>query len=269
MSLAKSLYRIRGDGGESRLERIDSAFGRSPADLLSSVLNASRESTTAAKIAKMYEFIDEGKYAAARDIINELDKQIPGRPRSRPRRIPRPRAVGKERRQMRYIPKPAESEAPEAFKRWKKRHPNAKYSSFHNVRAKSALKESLIRRQKFLCCYCESRITEETSHIEHIEPQMGGLSAHTMDYGNMAASCIKDPKKFEEKSEAAQAGAASCETPTCTAGTRGERAPRRRPTTPSWTIFSATLSAAKSRCRPNFRTNRKSNSRGKLSTTSG
>ncbi|MDY5582459.1 MAG: retron system putative HNH endonuclease [Candidatus Merdousia sp.] len=107
---------------------------------------------------------------------------------------------------MRYIPKPAESEAPEAFKRWKKRHPNAKYSSFHNVRAKSALKESLIRRQKFLCCYCESRITEETSHIEHIEPQMGGLSAHTMDYGNMAASCIKDPKKFEEKSEAAQAG---------------------------------------------------------------
>ena len=35
---------------------------------------------------------------------------------------------------------------------------------------------------------------------------MGGLSAHTMDYGNMAASCIKDPKKFEEKSEAAQAG---------------------------------------------------------------
>ncbi len=107
---------------------------------------------------------------------------------------------------MRYIPKPSESEAPEAFKRWKKRHPNAKYSSFHNVRAKSALKESLIRRQKFLCCYCESRITEETSHIEHIEPQMGGLSAHTMDYGNMAASCIKDPKKFEEKSEAAQAG---------------------------------------------------------------
>ena len=44
------------------------------------MLNASRESTTAAKIAKMYEFIDEGKYAAARDIINELDKQIPDDP---------------------------------------------------------------------------------------------------------------------------------------------------------------------------------------------
>ena len=28
----------------------------------------------------MYEFIDEGKYAAARDIINELDKQIPDDP---------------------------------------------------------------------------------------------------------------------------------------------------------------------------------------------
>lgn len=102
---------------------------------------------------------------------------------------------------MRYIPEPSESDAPDIFKRWKKRHPNAKYSAFHNLKAKAALKDSLIRRQKFLCCYCESRITDETSHIEHIEPQRGGLSHRTMDYANMAVSCIKDPKKFDEQAD--------------------------------------------------------------------
>ena len=102
---------------------------------------------------------------------------------------------------MRCIPKPTEADEPDAFKRWKKRHPRAKYSSFHNVRAKTALKESLVKRQKYLCCYCESRVTSETSHIEHIEPQYGGLSEKTMEYSNMAISCIKDPKKFEEEND--------------------------------------------------------------------
>ncbi len=107
---------------------------------------------------------------------------------------------------MRHIPKPTPAEEPDAFKRWKRRHPNAKYSSFHNVRAKSALKEAMIKRQKYLCCYCESRITEESSHIEHIEPQQGGLSAKTMEYSNMAVSCIKDPKKYEEQNDASGIG---------------------------------------------------------------
>ena len=102
---------------------------------------------------------------------------------------------------MRHIEKPRESEAPEAFKAWKLRHPNSKYYRFKDARIKRIVKNSLIVRQKYLCCYCESRITDETSHIEHIEPQRGGLSHRTMDYANMAVSCIKDPKKFESQNE--------------------------------------------------------------------
>ena len=99
---------------------------------------------------------------------------------------------------MRRIPTPTENEAPDSFKRWKRRHSGAGYDRFRDSAAKAALKDSLVRRQKFLCCYCESRIKKNTSHIEHIEPQLGGLSKRTMDYSNMAASCIRDPSEYEK-----------------------------------------------------------------------
>lgn len=102
---------------------------------------------------------------------------------------------------MRHIPKPTPQDEPESFSRWKRGHPHAKYSSFHNVRAKTALKQALMKRQKYICCYCECRISAETSHIEHIEPQHGGLSQKTLEFSNMAISCIKDPKKYEQQDD--------------------------------------------------------------------
>lgn len=98
---------------------------------------------------------------------------------------------------MRHIKKPLNTEAPEQFTSWRLKHPNAKYYRFKDARIKRIVKDSLIARQKFLCCYCESRIDDGNSHIEHIDPQMGGLSENSMDYSNMAASCIRDPKKNE------------------------------------------------------------------------
>lgn len=80
MAFSKNLYKIRGDGGEQRLEKVEGAFGRNPADVLSSVLNASREPITAKKIAKMYDFIDRGNYAGAQKIIDELNLLIPDDP---------------------------------------------------------------------------------------------------------------------------------------------------------------------------------------------
>lgn len=96
---------------------------------------------------------------------------------------------------MRHIKKPEERDAPHSFQRWKSRHPNAKYSRLKDGDIKRAIKVSLATRQKFLCCYCECRISRDTSHIEHIEPQMGGQSSKTTDYSNMAASCIREPKR--------------------------------------------------------------------------
>ncbi|MBE6414828.1 MAG: TIGR02646 family protein [Verrucomicrobiaceae bacterium] len=100
---------------------------------------------------------------------------------------------------MHHIPKPIDSDAPRNFKRWLESHQNARYSNLHNSQIKSELKNSLVIRQSYLCCYCETRIFEDTSHIEHIEPQFGGESTKTLLYSNMAASCIKDPQKKDGK----------------------------------------------------------------------
>lgn len=100
---------------------------------------------------------------------------------------------------MRYIKRPKNSDAPQSFKKWLKKRPFAKYSNFGNTRIKNELKNSLVARQSYLCCYCESRIFAQTSHIEHIEPQFGGASEKTLEYSNMAASCIKEPKKQNGK----------------------------------------------------------------------
>ncbi len=96
---------------------------------------------------------------------------------------------------MRHISQPQEFEAPHSFKAWKRTHKGANYSRLKERKVKLALKESLIARQKRICCYCECRIDMDNSHIEHIDPQFGGLSSRTLEYSNMAASCIKDPPK--------------------------------------------------------------------------
>ena len=80
MAFSKNLYKIRNDGGEQRMEKVEGTFGRNPADVLSSVLNASREPITAGKIAKMYDFIDRQNYSAAQKIIDELNQLIPDDP---------------------------------------------------------------------------------------------------------------------------------------------------------------------------------------------
>lgn len=99
---------------------------------------------------------------------------------------------------MRHIKKPEKSESPAALERWKRRHPNANYQRLRENRIKSAVKDALVRRQEYVCCYCECRITDDVSHIEHISPQHGGVAPDTLDFSNMAASCIKEPTKPAE-----------------------------------------------------------------------
>ncbi|MBF0137851.1 MAG: TIGR02646 family protein [Magnetococcales bacterium] len=53
---------------------------------------------------------------------------------------------------------------------------------------KKPLKKSLMEEQGYICCYCERRISEDDSHIDHLRPQEEfGWSA--LDYGNMLCSC--------------------------------------------------------------------------------
>lgn len=98
---------------------------------------------------------------------------------------------------MKYIDKKKE---PSLFTTWKTSHPGATYkddlcsSDPSAVAAKQALKDSLIAEQGHLCCYCECRITSQTSHIEHFKPKGNPLySSLQLDYSNLLASCTKTP----------------------------------------------------------------------------
>jgi uncharacterized protein (TIGR02646 family) len=53
---------------------------------------------------------------------------------------------------------------------------------------KQTVKQSLMREQGFLCCYCERRLTVDDSHIEHFRPQ-NDPQCDALDYGNLLCSC--------------------------------------------------------------------------------
>jgi len=56
---------------------------------------------------------------------------------------------------------------------------------------KQAVKTALMTEQGFLCCYCERRLTDADSHIEHLRPQsMPGVDS--LDFNNMLCSCQRE-----------------------------------------------------------------------------
>ena len=59
---------------------------------------------------------------------------------------------------------------------------------------KKEVKDSLMKEQGYICCYCECRLTGKDSHIEHFNPQSNDHSA-TLDYTNMLCSCQNQLKK--------------------------------------------------------------------------
>ena len=78
MSVAKNLYKI-GDTTNA-FEKVENSYGRSPADILSQLLNAHREPAAARKFRQMYDAIDRGKLAEAQKIIDELNLMLPEDP---------------------------------------------------------------------------------------------------------------------------------------------------------------------------------------------
>ena len=50
------------------------------------------------------------------------------------------------------------------------------------------VKQSLLDEQNHLCCYCESSVKDENSHIEHYEPRSRAQN-RTYEYANLTCSC--------------------------------------------------------------------------------
>ncbi len=63
---------------------------------------------------------------------------------------------------------------------------------------KSATKEALMAEQGQLCCYCERRVTDDDSHIEHLIPQ-SAPAVDSLDYSNMFCSCQNVLRKEEPR----------------------------------------------------------------------
>ena len=63
---------------------------------------------------------------------------------------------------------------------------------------KAALKQALMTEQGHICCYCECRLAENDSHIEHFKPQRDP-TVDALDFSNMLCSCQNRLKKKEPK----------------------------------------------------------------------
>jgi uncharacterized protein (TIGR02646 family) len=88
---------------------------------------------------------------------------------------------------VKYIQKDHE---PECFTAWKNGE-NDDWKPNYRILQNPEKKEvhcALIREQGHICCYCQSRIARQSSHIEHFRPQ-SARPTQELDYGNLLASC--------------------------------------------------------------------------------
>ena len=98
---------------------------------------------------------------------------------------------------MKHIVKQPE---PESFALWKAQANEDWRPTYDDMPGdiKSGVKAALMAEQGAICCYCESRLHEEQSHIEHFRPQCDP-AVDPLDYGNMLCSCGNRLKKGEPR----------------------------------------------------------------------
>lgn len=98
---------------------------------------------------------------------------------------------------MKHITKQTE---PQIFSDWKAQANEdwqPSYGSLMNPE-KAAVKDSLLSEQGALCCYCERRLIEADSHIEHFKPQED-FESEALDYENLLCSCQQVIEKGEPR----------------------------------------------------------------------
>ncbi len=98
---------------------------------------------------------------------------------------------------MKYIIKQKE---PKQFSDWKAKASEDWQPTYTNLAGapKEYVKESLMVEQGYICCYCERRLTDNDSHIEHFRPQ-SEQEVDPLDYSNMLCSCQNQIKKGEPR----------------------------------------------------------------------
>jgi uncharacterized protein (TIGR02646 family) len=105
---------------------------------------------------------------------------------------------------MKHIVKQPE---PTEFIAWKAQANADWQPTYDDLRSdvKKVVKRSLMQEQGHLCCYCEQRLEETISHIEHFQPQNPPPQDSAVDridpleYANMLCSCQKEMEKGEPR----------------------------------------------------------------------
>lgn len=98
---------------------------------------------------------------------------------------------------MKYIQKTQE---PSEFKKWKEAANDDWKPFFDDMpgNVKQPLQRALMIEQGHICCYCESRLEENNSHIEHFRPQYR-FPGEELNFSNMLCSCQRNLLKREPR----------------------------------------------------------------------
>ena len=87
---------------------------------------------------------------------------------------------------------------PREFTEWKSTDRMAHRPNWNRLRAplKTVIHESLMNEQGFICCYCESRVVVDDSHVEHFRPKEQ-YSDLQLEYRNLLCSCLRERSSGE------------------------------------------------------------------------
>lgn len=98
---------------------------------------------------------------------------------------------------MKHIVKQQE---PQPFSEWKALDNKDWQPTYGELsgKEKKAVKDALMAEQGYLCCYCERRLADNDSHIEHFKPQ-SETAVDPLDFSNMLCSCQDQLKKGDPR----------------------------------------------------------------------
>lgn len=81
---------------------------------------------------------------------------------------------------------------PQQFSTWKRQRGTAHQRGWDQLTRpiKQVIHDALMEEQGYICCYCESRVTRDNSHVEHFRPS-SKFPSHELDYQNLHCSCLR------------------------------------------------------------------------------
>ncbi|MCY4384696.1 MAG: TIGR02646 family protein [Nitrospinae bacterium] len=82
---------------------------------------------------------------------------------------------------------------PDAFSTWKDEDTMSHRPRWNRVPAeiRKFIHQALIQEQGFICCYCESMVMLENSHVEHFRPKEN-YQDRQLEYENLLCSCQRE-----------------------------------------------------------------------------